>query len=300
MYVLVMDRGYVEIVQSENKSYELENHREYSLSTELTIKGHKRTIHLIPIGSIVMNQFNQNWDNYKKEGGSRTEALHKNTISLIPPYCPTWIFPDEKPVEYDLYNFEFADLPYIPMTYITVNGKLRELFQVDKLSDLYFYDLFRLKENKNTVKQCKECGHAFIANTRAIVCDECRKAGKIEERKRKNLMGDETRKKFHQIKQRNAQGKRPCTYSKYYADICRLISNHIDSDNKNDLKQFALQLDSLDRKYFKLCQYFASDICYCDEEILEKWQQKQQEFLYAPDMETWLKAWYKKAMIPYS
>lgn len=186
------------------------------------------------------------------------------------------------------------------MTYITVNGKLRELFQVDKLSDLYFYDLFRLKENKNTVKQCKECGHAFIANTRAIVCDECRKAGKIEERKRKNLMGDETRKKFHQIKQRNAQGKRPCTYSKYYADICRLISNHIDSDNKNDLKQFALQLDSLDRKYFKLCQYFASDICYCDEEILEKWQQKQQEFLYAPDMETWLKAWYKKAMIPYS
>ena len=29
MYVLVMDSGYVEIVQSENKSYELVNHREY-------------------------------------------------------------------------------------------------------------------------------------------------------------------------------------------------------------------------------------------------------------------------------
>lgn len=300
MYVLVMDNGYSEIIESENNSYEFVNHKEYNLSTKITINGRKRTIHLIPIGSIVIKQFNESWDNYKAAGGIRTEALRRNVKSLNPPYCPLWIFPNEKPVEYDLYNFSFSDLPFIPASYITINGKLRELFQVNKLSELYFYDLFRLKEKQNAIKQCKECGHAFIANTRAIVCDSCRKEGKIEERKRKNLMKDEIRKRFHQIKQRNAPGKRPCIYSLYYANICEIIQSHIESDNKNDLKNFSIQLDSLDRKFFRLCQYFASDGCYCDDDIRQEWKQKQREFLYVSNMEAWLKSWYEKALLPYS
>lgn len=299
LYVLVMEKGYAEIIQSENGSYHLVDHKEYNLSTQITINEQKRNIHLIPIGSIVIQQFNKNWDNYKKDGGKRVEALTQNIKSLTPPYCPMWIFPDEKPTEYDIQVLDFCNLPYVPVTHITINGKLRELFKLNNLADLYFYDLFRLKRHANTVKQCKECGHAFIANTRAIVCDTCRKAGKIEERKRKNLMGDEVRKKFHQIKQRNAPGKRPCIYPLYYADICDVIQNHLKSDSQDELKHFSCKLDSLDRKFFKLCQYFASDNCYCEDDVIKEWQYEQRKFLYVEDMEKWLKAWYSKAIFPY-
>lgn len=294
MYILSLENGYAEIIQNENNEYSIVDHKEYSVADKITVHHRKRTVHLIPVGQIVFDRFNRSWDEYKKLGGKRTAAITKHGVHSD---CPQWIFPDDKPQEFDFYNPDLLNLPYIPVIHLTINGSVRELFKVKSLSELYFYDLSRLKLQIGQVKQCISCGHAFIAKTKAIVCDDCRKSGVIEERKRENLKKDKTRSTIKNIKDRIS--KRNCMYTDYLNNLCAVIDSHKDADTDDCFKEFIAKLDIFDRKYFELCKYFTGDTCYCEDDYFKEWQQSKTQFPNVADMEEWLRGWFNKIGLQY-
>lgn len=298
MFILSLDTGYVQIEQNEKGGYDL---IEYEGGTvcKLKIGRHNKDVHIIPIGQIVTDRYNKNLQSYMDAGGTVEEVLQVHQtgkIKIAHPYVPIWLYPKKKPAEESITNMDFADMPYVKVCYIQFMGKLTPMFAVDNLSELYFYDLFRMKTAGVLIRECADCGRAFIAKTTAVRCSDCRKAGLGEKKKRANIKNDPARQLIYKIKDRNKNGKRNTSiaYQTYYANLCYVIQTHTENDSPEDLLEYAKMLDSQDKRYFKLCKFFDTD-CY-NENLINEWNVVKSKFpADIENLEQWIEQWYEKA-----
>lgn len=303
MYVLSMDNGYVQIEQNEKGGYDL---IEYEGGTVCKLKIGKRNkdVHIIPIGQIVTDGYNKKLQSYMDAGGTVEEILqiHKTgKIKIAAPYVPLWIYPKKKPAEQSITNMDFADMPYIKVCYIQFMGELTPVFAVSNLSELYFYDLFRMKTAGVLIRECADCGRAFIAKTTAVRCEDCRKAGMGEQKKRNNLKSDPARNLLHKIKDRAKKRDSSPEYQYgYYNSLHNLIADTTDALTGNQLLEKANEINTLDSTFWKLHRYMKSDYCAVyDEEIYKQWEKERYTMFTQENPEQWLRDWYNKAGCPF-
>lgn len=299
MFILSLDTGYAQIEQLETGEYTVVDY-EGGTPCKLKIRKKAQSVKIIPIGQIVIDNYNCSLKSYLDNGGSVEEVLrlHKeNKLKIKAPYPPLWIYPNKKPKEYALSEISLADDPtYLKVGYIQFMGQLTPVFSVDKISDLYFYDLLRMKSTGLLIRECEDCGCAFLAKTTAVRCSDCRKAGLGEKKKRDNIKNDPARQLIYKIKDRNKNGKRNTgiSYQTYYANLCYVIQTHTENDSPEDLLEYAKMLDRQDKRYFKLCKFFDTD-CY-NENLINEWNAVKSKFpadIESP--EQWIEQWYEKA-----
>lgn len=301
MHIISLEKGYAIITENDNGGYDIEDYEGMN-SKEEYIDGVSAPIHLLPIGQIVIDRFNRSWDEYKQQGGKRNTALPTSRHSLSSPHCPHWIFPDKKPTNYPLSNIDFrSDLSFIPTTFIPFMGTFAPVFEVSDVSELYFYDLYRMKVSDLQIKQCKDCGHAFVAKTKAVRCNKCRESGAGEKQKWSNLKGDQTRSTIRRIMQRNEGNKRKFTYrdksyNRYKGDLENLIAQHKQDDTADDFAVFVSMLDKADTLYYDLCKFYNPETNY-DDEACKEWETSRRLFLSADNLIEWLRCQYEKAGI---
>lgn len=295
MFVLALREGYALIEQDEFGNTMLIDHVG-GVPIKLDIKKKSKTVSAIPIGQIVMDVFNKKWIDYKNAGGTRNTALPKKHISLAKPYCPVWIYPKKAADSLfidDINEHLMEDT--IQVKYLPIGNEILPVFKVDKIEKLYFYDLLHMKQQGILIKQCAECGKAFRAATTGKYCPDCRNAGILEKRKRITYMSDPAKKIFHQIKDRNNNGKREdVIYKYYYANLCRIISSHTESDTAEQLLEFAKQLNALDKRYYALCKFFGNNPYeyYGSEELYKKWQAEKSNFpCEISEPQKWIEQW---------
>lgn len=301
MFILSLDAGYAVMELAENGEYLVANY-EGGIPYKLRIGKRPQSVRIIPIGEIVINRYNHSLQAYLDNGGNVKEVLrlHKEKKRKIkPPYPPEWIYPSEKPVEYALSEISLADDPtYLKVAYIQFMGRITPVFSVDKVDDLYFYDLLRMKSAELLIKECEDCGKAFLAKTTAVRCSECREAGLGEKKKRDNIKNNPARQLVYKIKDRNKNGKRDMNlaYPLYYANLCYAIQTHTPESNEctPEFLQFAKELDRLDKLYFKLCKFFDAD-CF-DETLIQQWNAEKSKFpANIEETDKWIEEWCKEA-----
>ena len=196
---------------------------------------------------------------------------------------------------------DFADMPYIKVCYIQFMGELTPVFAVSNLSELYFYDLFRMKTAGVLIRECADCGRAFIAKTTAVRCEDCRKAGMGEQKKRNNLKSDPARNLLHKIKDRAKKRDSSPEYQYgYYNSLHNLIEDTTDALTGNQLLEKANEINTLDSTFWKLHRYMKSDYCAVyDEEIYKQWEKERYTMFTQENPEQWLRDWYNKAGCPF-
>lgn len=297
MYVLSLPEGYVQIDKSEDGTIAFVEYKD-GISVKLKIKGKSKTVSIIPVGQIVLDSFNKSWEEYKQAGGTRKVAIKRSRVSISQPYCPKWIYPKDKVPDFSIddINQHFMDNP-IEVTYIPFSKEIHPVFSVDRISQLYYYDLLRLKSAGLSIKQCCECGKAFRSSTTGKYCMDCRKAGVREKRKYNNLKNDPALSIFKKITDRNNPRQRAVINSSDYLNNLRdVIDEHKQNDSEQQLRDFATLLSALDKRYYALYKHFGNDQYeyYGDEQLFEKWQKEKNEFPKVPDIITWIEQWEKR------
>ena len=299
MYVLSLKNGYAQIKQNDVGGYDLIEHED---GTVCKLKLGKRTfkdVQIIPIGQIVTDRYNENLQSYMDAGGTVEEVLsvHKTgKIKIAPPYVPFWIYPQKKPVELSLSDIDYSDMPYTKVCYIQFMGELTPIFAVDSLSDLYFYDLFRMKTAGVLFRECTDCGRAFLAKTTAVRCEDCRKAGMGEKKKYQNRKGDNARNILYKIKDRaRKRDSSPEYQNGYYNPLHNLIATAIENLTGKELLERAQELETLDSKFSKLRRRINANNYAIDDETYKQWQKECYTMFTQENPEQWLRNWYDKA-----
>lgn len=297
MYVLSLPEGYAQIDKSEDGTIAFVEYKD-GTPVKLKIKGKSKTVSIIPVGQIVLDSFNKSWEEYKQAGGTRKVAIKRSRVSISQPYCPKWIYPKEKVPDFSIddINQHFMENS-IEVTYIPFSKEIHPVFSVDRISQLYYYDLLRMKSAGLSIKQCCECGKAFRSSTTGKYCMDCRKAGVREKKKYDNLKNDPALRIFKKITDRNNPRQRAVINSSDYLNNLRnVIDEHKQNDSEQQLRDFATLLSALDKRYYALYKHFGNDKYeyYGDEQLFEKWQKEKNKFPKVPDMTAWIEQWEKR------
>ncbi|MCD7957882.1 MAG: hypothetical protein LUG93_19450 [Lachnospiraceae bacterium] len=301
MYILILDEGYLHIEKDEKGQYSIvEYEGEQAVECSLKVMSRKKAVRIMPFGQIVINQYNHELDKYIADGGTVSEVLrfHSNNKlkKLKEPYPPQWIILADKGQQ-SISDIDFENDPtYVSTSYVRFMGKLVPIFQVNRISDLYFYDLYRIQTADLIIKECIDCGHAFIARTTAIRCQKCRDAGFGERKKRMNRKSDPARSKAYKIVDRNCPNKRnpDITYNGYQGQLQNVIADSAEERSAKDHLDFLNLLDAMDKRFFNLCKYFSSDNCIADDETYNEWQTAKKQFPNVQDMKAWIETWEKR------
>lgn len=311
MFVLSIKTGYIIVEGNLAEGYSVEELGKTCVSkTEkekagyrLTINGSERWVEKVKIGDIALKKYNSEMENYIKhnsvsEKGKRPFSTKK--VHLSAPFQPIWLYP-EKQEDILLSDLDFqSDIAYSQVGFIPFDGEIIPVFNVSSVDELYWYDLFRLRAAGLRIKQCEDCGCAFVAKTTAIRCESCRKAGKGEEKKQTNLKSDPARKLKKGILNRSAKGKRPYIHENYLNDLARKIDAAQEGDRLPNGEYIRLlkQWDLWDRIYYKLCRYFREENdAVTDYDLQEKWKSVYSNFPQTDNPEKWLSDWCEKTHI---
>ena len=294
MYVLSLENGYAQVEQNDAGGYDLIE-QEGGTVCKLKVGKRNKDVRIISIGQIVTDRYNKSLQSYKDAGGTVEEVLRLHETGkkkVAPPYPPTWIYPKKKPAEQSLTGMKFSDMPYIKVCYIQFMGELTPVFSVNSLSELYFYDLFRMKAAGVLIRECMDCGRAFPAKTTAVRCEDCRKAGMGERKKQSNLKNNPTRSLIKQIKDRVK--KRP-TSDSFTEGYLKHIGYVVGMPEEADLSCVQV-VDSLDRKYWKrLWELYQHMQRSNNSDLKEKWQKDWYNLFTQNDPEKWISDWEEKA-----
>ena len=309
MFILSLEKGYAQIEDVSEEVY-VEPHYviiEYPNGPlcKLTIGRRTENVHIIPTGQIAIDVYNENQQKYLDGGGTVEELLKayksgKWLISLEPLYAHFWPFSQKPPKEQDLSDLDFSILPYIKVCFIQYMGEQIPVFSVEELSDLYYYDLYRLKTSRKIVRACEDCGKAFFAHTTAVRCDDCRKAGAGEKKKRDNLNRDLAKKQIKRIMDRDRRRSK----DRYHYQLLDQIREARDRMAKGEFTQEEFEkrikeIDELDEKYMRLKRRIDSAICCMPEYMFKRWKDEGHTMFIQDDPEKWLKEWYKRAKLDY-
>ena len=163
-----------------------------------------------------------------------------------------------------------------------------------------------LKKSGITVRECEECGKAFIdGNTTASVCsEECRK--KRDNRKRskrlENRPGAKQAYAFkntiaHKLKDsKKNTNKKLNEHQKfakdyYIARLCDLIDEKKDTLSDEDLLTFVQAIAIEDKNFYKLDRFINAVSFTGSIDQLKRWNEERFSFLEREDRETWLRSW---------
>jgi hypothetical protein len=162
------------------------------------------------------------------------------------------------------------------------------MFKVNDISQLYSYDLQQMRINKINFRKCVDCGKAFIANTSAKRCLDCRKFGN-EKQKRVNQKNDRVRNLLNnRIRARNYKRKGTIYFRKLMNYITRLKEEY----SGDELLQKAEVLNNIDLAYWDLDEYISN---LNDNEIRGKWNRERFTIFDENNPEKWFLDWCKKA-----
>lgn len=289
MYVLSLPEGYALIEENENKGTYLVEY-EQGVPVQLKIHGEMQEVRIIPVGQIVIDVFNKSQEKSKCYKNAKPSKRH-----LVSFTHPNWFYPDEKPQNYSIDDINAFNTEYsIKVIYLPFNDEIRPVFSVDRISQLYYYDLLRMKSAGLSIKQCCECGKAFRSSTTGKYCMDCRKAGVREKKKYNNLKNNPALSIFKKITDRNNPRQRAIINSPDYLNNLRdIIDVHKQGDSAQQLRDFATLLSDLDKRYYALYKHFGNDKYeyYGNEQLFEKWQREKNEFPKVPDMTAWIENW---------
>ena len=308
MYVLVLNEtqdeaqpgGYTLIEENEVEGYNVIAFPGGPVR-KMKIRGRKRRIPIMPIGQIVIDAYNKKLESYLNKGGTVSECLKSHRkpglIKLDPPYPPSWIFPKDQNKEEDLAKIDF-DLPYISVCFINFQGILTPVFSVSELSDLYFYDLFRLKTGGTDIRECVDCARAFFGKTTAVRCPKCRQEGKGEQKKLENLKADPVRHQIYKIKnrisKRTPENIKGYEYE-YVNELHRRLNDASDNLAGTALEKGVQELNELDKKFWKLFRSIRDEKAYLPADGIEQWDKECYSMFKNENPEHWLKDWYSRA-----
>ena len=168
-------------------------------------KGLVDEIDRIKIGQIFIERYNQKIDQFLK-AGIRLENGRRDGNFLIfrindDPIMDVEIPTLEYYTEENFSEHGFEGVKYIKTAFINLNGKLTQVFRIEKTEDLFFFDAYQMYVLGMKVKNCKNCGRVFIVKKNQVRCEECRKAGYGEKDKYKSLMESPLRKRKRQVQQ---------------------------------------------------------------------------------------------------
>jgi hypothetical protein len=301
MYILTLDKGYALIEQRTKKdgtdAYYLADY-ENGTAEKIRVGRTEKSVCIIPTGQIVIDQFNNSWERYKASGGKRDKALsHKKfLLSTGRAACPSWIYPEEPPTAFDLHDIDLIQDRFIKTAFIPYNGTLTPVFDVQNVSELYFYDLFRLKTEGIPLAQCTHCGRAYRKVTTRKYCDKCSSEGVSQRKKQENLKSDIWSSTYKKIRDRGLKDKdKEYIYSGYNAELLKHIDEHrntcrTDSHFQNGKDYpYITEINLLDKAYRKLCKH--NNIYLYDSD----WKVRRELFLTADNPAEWLKQEYKNA-----
>ena len=176
---------------------------------------------------------------------------------------------------------------YIESAYTTINGEFTQVFRVEDIEELYFFDIHRINESGKKLKNCEDCDKLFIVNKNQVRCEECRKAGKGEDKKRENRNNNPFRKMKKEL-QDDLSHFHPGNngYQKIYRKDFYAMMNKCSTEKELDiLKQLHVRYKELDRHVIK-----HSDLI--DDYLLEKWKKHKFDIWNENNPETWLQFWY--------
>ena len=113
-------------------------------------------------------------------------------------------------------------------------------------SDLMIYDVLMIKENDIKIKFCKDCGNAFLPNTKGLYCPHCKAPNVRNREKYRALKQDHVRLKYTRLQQRIQKREKAGSY--------RLLFEKLAQQNKN--MEWLGKWSELDKKYQKIKRYY--------------------------------------------
>lgn len=310
MYVLALENGYLVVDEAP------------SGGSHASIDSDNSEV--ITFGQIVIDSYNRQLKEYLRAGGTIQElkrahtAQSKGRIPLFnegDPVPPMILNPTAQASFFPL-SEDFTDIDdtqYFKVSYRAYRGNITPVFQVDKLSDLYMYDLFQIRKNHpKRIRICENCGKAFSgegrSNARYCDSDECKNS--IEENKRKNFSNKPHNVIFKRIKDRrdaNHCNEDQATYHGYYNNLCIVRDRAEEAERENiergDYSGITERITALalwDTQFFNLCKFYRKEdnnkvmVDYLDqyETDREEWNTHKSEFpLSTDDPAQWLNEW---------
>lgn len=304
MIILAVKRGYLQIDEISKEIIEYDNGLDY----DLTVNGNETTVKIIPVGSIVIDSYNQNVEKYKAAGGSVSELLriHKsNKIQLAAdpkenkPTVPPWIYPRRKQDDYSLGFETDFDLPFLSVAFVPFQGDRVPLFSVTTVNDLYFYDMYRMKAANMQVRECEECGKAFIGNTTATCCSKTcinrRNNRKRSERLEKQPESGVMYQIKNTVRRRRLSIKQDSEFwAQYYNNLCNYMNTHTAKLSKESEHDFFISLKRIDLNFSDLnnyinCRSFDGSI-----NDQKQWKTERLSIYDQKDPEKWLRSWFER------
>lgn len=321
MYVLVVENqnrrnsGYLLI--NDEREYQTINGVEYISvdSEDYYIYGIEEAKHLLegetepmllPFGEIATHKYNARADKYIEDGGTVEHLLRKSKkFVLDPPHPPIWFFGDFEPSakseaeESDtnkatllnaLSEFEPQQVRYIRAASVELAGDYYTLFDVETLSELFDYDLQRVRSLQIPVEVCKYCGHAFVKTSRDVMCNKCRKEKKGEAEKHRRWNESEINREYakftNALRKRNGVG----TASAYY---CWITEKR---DAGTVTVEWLEKWKKIDKGYQKLCRHFKRAEEATEQiDYAEEWNKSYSDFPHnITDPEKWVNEWLDK------
>lgn len=280
------------------------------------------TSEVVPLGQFVIDTFNEKRKEFLNTGGTidvlkkTNDAFSKGHTFTIPegyPAPPILLNPTAEaaflPLSEDF--TDIVDKHSLTVSYRAYRGNITPVFQVDKLSDLYMYDLAQVRMSKRKiVRLCENCGKAFsgVGKSNACYCEDCKYC--IEENKRKNRNDIQYKVIFDRIRDRRTRknsNEDQATYYGYYNNLVILRDRaeeaereNIERGNYSGITERMTTLDLWDRQFFNLCKFYRKEdnnevmVDFLDQFDIDRaeWNIHKSEFpLNTDDPAQWLNEW---------
>jgi len=278
------------------------------------------TSEVVPLGQFVIDSFNERRKEFLNAGGTidvlkkANDAFSKGHGFTIPegyPGIPILLRPTGEPAFLPL-SEDFTDIVdkhSLTVSYRAYRGNITPIFLVDKLSDLYMYDLAQVRMSKRKiVRLCENCGKAFsgVGKSNAVYCDseECKKF--IEQKKQDNYNNDPINHTFRLINDRR-RNKDHITYPDYLINIRKFIDRAEEAERENiergdysGITERMTTLDRWDRCFYDLCKFYRKEdnnevmVDSLDQFDIDRaeWNAHKSEFpLSTDDPAQWLNEW---------
>lgn len=305
-YLVIHDkREYIETEQgdslfSDGEDYYIETPDKSNcfIKIDFNIKNQPQRVNLYPFGSIAVQWYNRQVDEYLNRGGKIAPLMDKSSkIHIEPPYRPSWVFNlstksniSKETLFEALLRFEPQEESYIKTAIVKLGEQRYTIFNVGGLLDLRHYDFDKIHSLQIPIDVCKYCGHAFVKTSRDVMCSQCRTEKKGDAEKQRQWNENEVNREF--AKFTNALRKRSNvgTASAYYEWITEKRRNG------EVTIEWLEGWRKIDKGYQKLCRYFKrAEEATEQVDHREEWKKCYKDFPNEiNDPEKWVKEWLEK------
>ena len=292
MYLIGLNEGYLQVdgVETENECGNIIGFYEIvefpgGVDCEISVNGENQTVKIIPYGQIFLNHWNENKHNNLFAKSVFPNGQLSNTVS-------DYVF--------DLTNSGDFDLPYYNVCYVPNGGEIIPVFKVDDINQLWTYDNLQIKIRGIKIRNCPECGKAFIAVKRAKRCPDCREIGNKNHRaeylqnnpgvKMLNQISDTVSKRlnYQYFKQNKEDDK---FYNEYILPMKKINKEKIKTLSKEDLISYAEWLQDIDKQFYQLFVRIEKS---GNDELIENWHNDRYNIWKQENPAAWLNEWIEK------